>query len=819
MTSIAVTPLVLTSIWVAADSRQGLLAQAPETAPVFKLPASLPSGTTVRVDGSSSMTLINEGLKQRFEEKFPGTTVTVADNGTDQALQALMAGTVDLVAVGRPLTEAEQAKGLKEIPISREKIAIIVSAENPFKGSVTAEQFAQMFRGEITNWSQVGGPDAPIRFIDRPASSDTRQALSQYPVFRSAPFQPGATATQVAADETAAVVRELGKDGIGYAIASQVLNQPNLTVLPMHDTLPSDPRYPYSQPRGYVYRGDANPGVQAFIGFATSPPGQEVVAAAKQQEAAAVQQPDPAVTTMVPDPPADATATAPTADLAIAAPSTTGQPASLSPLWWLLLPLLGLPLLLWLFKGRGGAMPPVVAATDESRLILTPRNCRSAYAYWEVPESAFAAAQREGGRDLKVRLYDVTDLQDSDRQAPHDMKEFDCQSNEPDLHVPIPVDNRDYLAELGYLTADNQWIRLARSSRVRVPACEPVSSGAGLQTAAVAGAAVTGAAVAARRLTTGSQVMEPSRVILVPRSSQTGYVYWEVPEARKTELKQAGGQRLMVRLHDITETTPEQPTARSVRQYECDERSPDLHVPIPTANRDYVAELGYVTQDNRWLSVAKSDPVHVPASAQGVVDRAAAIDAAAKTAASKIAADMDIAVAEAPPPGLTAKLGDVKGKVTGLAGDATKAVGAAIAGGTAAVAGFSPSIKSFLERDSDAAQDRSLQQSPDCRIILVPRSAKDAYAYWEVINAYKQALRDQGGRRLMLRIHDATNLDIDREAPHSTQTYVCNEADQDKHVVIPVADRDYIAELGYFTDDNRWLRLIRSFHVRVPANP
>ncbi|MDX2231870.1 MAG: DUF4912 domain-containing protein [Leptolyngbyaceae cyanobacterium bins.349] len=837
-TSMAVAPLFFVSVWVAIDGHQVLLAQAPETAPVFKLPASLPQGTTMKVDGSDSMTVINEALKQRFEEKFPGTTVTLTSNGTANALKALTEGTIDLAAVGRPLTDAEKAQGLKEIPISREKIAIIVGAENSLKSSITAEQFAKMFRGEITNWSQVGGADLPIRFIDRPATSDTRQALSQYPVFKAAPFQPGANAIQMEQDDTAMVIRELGKDGISYAIASQVTGQPTVAVLPMHDTLPTDPLYPYSQPRGYVYRGEANPGVQAFIGFATSAPGQEVVAAARQQESTTIQQ---GTVEPVPVPSPDAAIAPDSSPDAAIAPVTTGKPLDLTPLLWLLLPLLGLPLLMWLMRGRGAVVPPLATEAEAGRMILTPRNCRDAYAYWEVPDSQFAAARNQGGRDLKVRLSDVTGIRDMDRQPPHELKEFDCVEHDQDMHLPIAVDDRDYVAELGYLTADNQWIRLARSEHVRVPACPADGPTANLQTplAVAAGtAAVAGAAAIARSQTTASRAMPPSRVIMVPRTPQDGYVYWEVPEARKAELKQQGGQNLMVRLHDTTNINLEQQAAHSVRQYQADEQLSDVHVPILTPNRDYVAELGYATQDNRWLSIAKSAPVHVPLSMPGVADPTATINAAASAAATQLAADID-PITRQESQSLTARFGSVTAGVTGLAedaakgasgllgkatetasnltGDATKVVGAAIAGGTAAVAGFSPTAKSLLERHSGADANKPFELAHDCRIILVPRNSKDAYAYWEVADAYKQALREQGGRRLMLRVHDATNLDIDYEPPHSTQTYVCHEADQDKHVVIPVSDRDYIAELGYFTDDNRWLRLIRSFHVRVPA--
>lgn len=840
VTSVTVAPLLVVTAGLTVNSHKMLLAQTPAASPTFALPASLPPGTNIKLNGSSSLTAISQALKQRFEEKYPGTTVDLASTETGNALNDLIAGKVDLVAIGRPLTDAEKAQGIKEVPVSREKIAIFVGSENPYKNSITAEQFAKIVRGEITNWAQIGGPDVSIRFIDRPDSSDTRQALSQYPMLQAAPFKTGATATQVVEDDTTAVIKELGRDGISYGIASQVLDQPTVTVLPMHDTLPSDPRYPYSQPRGYAYREGANLGVIAFLGFATSGPGQEVVAEAKKQEATAVPTleapiaPDSIKAPLVASP-GEATTIVP------ATPSP-GSP-DLSRLWWLLLPLLGFPLLLWLLRGRYSALPAAaIAETERGRMILTPRNCRDAYAYWEIPENQFTTARQQGGRDLKVRLYDVTDNRDIDQLTPQNVKEFDPVEGEQDLHLPIAVDNRDYVAELGYLTAENQWIQLARSHPVRVPACEPVRPGAGLKTAGamVGGAAVTSAAaVAARSLATGSQVMEPSRIIMVPRTPQAGYVYWEIPAARKAELKQAGGQKLIVRVHDTTGIDLSKKNAHSVRQYDCDERSQDLHVPIPATNRDYFAEVGYVTQDNRWLSIAKSAPVHVADSLHGVVDKSSAINAAAGAAAAKLAADVGVAFnPDDGTAGMPPHLGDVNETIIGFAGDAvasvsnlagktaetattltgdaTKAVGTAIAGGTAAIAGLAAVGKTLLHRQPVAEADTQML-SEDCRIILVPRNSKNAYAYWEVSESAKKALRDQGGRRLMLRIHDATNLDIDYEPPHSTQTYVCKETDQDKHVVIPASDRDYIAELGYFTDDNRWLRLNRSLHVRVPA--
>jgi phosphate transport system substrate-binding protein len=221
------------------------LAQSTAESTPFALPTTVPSGTTVTIDGSTSMEMVNATLKQRFEQEFPGTQVNIEYGGTTPALQALLEGKVDLAAIGRPLTEEETARGLVAIPVARNKIAIVVSANNPFTGSLTDQQFAKIFRGEITNWSEVGGSPGRIRLIDRPQTSDTRQAFQNYPVFKNAPFVTGANAIALSEDSTAATLKELGSDGIGYAIANQVVNQPGVRVVLLHQTSPEDSRYPF----------------------------------------------------------------------------------------------------------------------------------------------------------------------------------------------------------------------------------------------------------------------------------------------------------------------------------------------------------------------------------------------------------------------------------------------------------------------------------------------------------------------------------------------------------------------------------------------
>ena len=268
------------------QDRLALLAQAP----TFTPPTSLGSDSSLSIDGASSMQAMNEALTQQFKARYADAKVDSATNGTDAALERLQAGEINLAAIGRPLTEAEKQAGLTAVDVAREKIAIFVGPENSFDGDLTFEQFGRIFRGEVTDWSQVGGQPGPIRFVDRPDYSDTRAAFNQYPTFQQASFETGANAEQVAEDDTAAVVAELGNDGISYAIANQVLGNNAVKIVPMHQTLPDDPAYPYSQPRSYVYFGEPTPAVEGFLAVATGDEGQAAVEEVRETEGAAAAQ-------------------------------------------------------------------------------------------------------------------------------------------------------------------------------------------------------------------------------------------------------------------------------------------------------------------------------------------------------------------------------------------------------------------------------------------------------------------------------------------------------------------------------------------------
>ncbi len=108
----------------------------------------------------------------------------------------------------------------------------------------------------------------------------------------------------------------------------------------------------------------------------------------------------------------------------------------------------------------------------ESRIVLLPRDPQWAYCYWDIPNEHKEELRRQGGQQLALRIYDVTDI-NIDSQSPHSVQEYLCDEMAREWYLPIPVSDRDYVADIGYRCADGRWLVLARSAPVHVPPVYP----------------------------------------------------------------------------------------------------------------------------------------------------------------------------------------------------------------------------------------------------------------------------------------------------------------------------------------------------------
>ena len=112
------------------------------------------------------------------------------------------------------------------------------------------------------------------------------------------------------------------------------------------------------------------------------------------------------------------------------------------------------------------------AGYGESRIVLMPRDPQWAYTYWDIPNEAKEKLRSQGGQQLALRIYDVTEI-NIEYQSPHSIQEYPSDELAREWYLPIPVSDRDYVVDIGYRCADGRWLVLARSLPVHVPPVFP----------------------------------------------------------------------------------------------------------------------------------------------------------------------------------------------------------------------------------------------------------------------------------------------------------------------------------------------------------
>lgn len=133
---------------------------------------------TLTLAGSTSMEKLCEAMAESFMETYPNVMVTTEYTGSGAGLESLAAGSVDIGNASRSLKDEEKENGAVENVVAIDGIAVITDTQNTVT-EVTKEQLKQIYTGEITNWSEIGGKEEAIVVIGREAGSGTRDAFEE----------------------------------------------------------------------------------------------------------------------------------------------------------------------------------------------------------------------------------------------------------------------------------------------------------------------------------------------------------------------------------------------------------------------------------------------------------------------------------------------------------------------------------------------------------------------------------------------------------------------------------------------------------------
>jgi len=253
-------------------------------ATAFAVSASFASAAQLVIKGSDTLgAKLVPQLAEAFKAQDPDTTFQIAAEGSSTGFAALIDQTANIGMASRRAkpTEISSAlsKGLNLKPtiVAWDGIAIVVSTQNSVK-SLTAKQVEQIFTGDITDWSAVGGTPGKISVYTRNTSSGTYADFKELAMKKR---DYASSAQKLAGNEQ--IVSEVAKNaaGIGY-VGLAYTKAPGVKVLPVDGKLPNqesvrEKTYPYSRPTFYYTNGEPAGAAQAFIAFTLSAKGQKIV--------------------------------------------------------------------------------------------------------------------------------------------------------------------------------------------------------------------------------------------------------------------------------------------------------------------------------------------------------------------------------------------------------------------------------------------------------------------------------------------------------------------------------------------------------------
>jgi phosphate transport system substrate-binding protein len=247
------------------------------------------SGTrsTLTIKGSDTMVILAQKWAQAFMDANPGKVLQVSGGGSGTGIAALINGTADLANASRPIKDKERKQLSKrrgveahESRVALDSLAVYVPAANAIE-SLAIPQLKKIFRGQTTNWKDVGGEDMPIILYSRENNSGTYAYFKEH-VLDNEDF----AATAQTLPGTAAVINAVSKDkgGIGYGGIAYAEGVRTVKVAaeggePVEPTMENatSGKYPLSRFLNIYSPGEPTGIAKEYLDFVLSDDGQNVV--------------------------------------------------------------------------------------------------------------------------------------------------------------------------------------------------------------------------------------------------------------------------------------------------------------------------------------------------------------------------------------------------------------------------------------------------------------------------------------------------------------------------------------------------------------
>ncbi len=261
-----------------------------------KSEAAAGQGSGDYIENKGSDTLVNLALAwaERYQVEHPDIQISVTGGGSGTGFTALINGTIDIANASREIKAEEvkqaEAAGFEpvEFTVANDAIAVIVNPENPVT-QLTMEQISRIYKGEINNWSEVGGDDRPIVRLSRESNSGTHVYFLEEVIRLGKKDDKSIFSADTlllpSSEGIIAEVRDnpnaIGYDGLGYVtkevkMVGVAVADGKPYVLPSAETVKNG-AYPISRSLYMYTRGQPAGAIKDYLDWIVSPEAQDIV--------------------------------------------------------------------------------------------------------------------------------------------------------------------------------------------------------------------------------------------------------------------------------------------------------------------------------------------------------------------------------------------------------------------------------------------------------------------------------------------------------------------------------------------------------------
>lgn len=235
----------------------------------------------IRISGSGTAYPLYKSLAAAYQEKNPQTKIIFnSSNQSSGGIAGVKRGAIDIGVSSRELTPQE-VKGIEYRAIALDAVILATHLSVTGVKNLTTEQIKGIYSGEITNWQELGGPDAQIILLDRSEQETAKIALRREYLGKDLKVTTNSSILRKEID-----LVETLKD-IPYTIGPislvQTINeQLPVNVLSLDGIEPTkenlaNGKYKMSRISGFVWKGEPTAAVQQFIDYILSPSGKEQI--------------------------------------------------------------------------------------------------------------------------------------------------------------------------------------------------------------------------------------------------------------------------------------------------------------------------------------------------------------------------------------------------------------------------------------------------------------------------------------------------------------------------------------------------------------